>query len=186
MKEGRRHVLIAGAILVLVAGGMIALLASRGGNEEPTGDAAVTEAGSARAAASAAAARTGGPIRFLLSDRYTVGTTIDVVIENVGTRAYAFQLFYQACFLSYFDSSGRRFIIPPGTHCDILAEGTIRPGERRMLFRWRLNECVKDQWGCARSRLLPPGTYTIKGRFKPKAGGPPTRAEKTFRIIVTS
>jgi hypothetical protein len=171
---------------VTLAGGMAALLVSRGGDKERIEDAAETEAGSATTTAAAAPQRSGGPIRFLLSDRYTVGTTIDVVIENVGTRAYAFQAFYQACFLSYFDSSGRRFIIPPGTHCDMLAEETIRPGERRKLFSWSLDECVKDQWGCARSRPLPLGVYTIKGRFKPKAGGPPARVETTFTIVATS
>jgi hypothetical protein len=44
----------------------------------------------------------------------------------------------------------------------------------------------KDQWGCAESRPLPPGTYTIKGRFKPKSAGPPARVETTFRIVPTS
>ena len=81
--------------------------------------------------------------------------------------------------------SAQRFIIPPGTHCDILAEETIEPGERKKLFTWSLDECVKDEWGCLESRPLPPGTYTIKGRFKPKAGGTPVSAETTFRIVAT-
>lgn len=162
----------------------MALLASRGEGER-TEDAAQTRAGSATTTGPAESERSGGPIRFLLSDRYTAGETIDVVIENVGPKAYVFQSFYQACFLSYFDSSGRRFIIPPGTHCDMLAEETIRPGERRKLFSWSLDECIKDQWGCAKSRPLPPGAYTIKGRFKPKAAGPPARVETTFRIVAT-
>jgi hypothetical protein len=126
------------------------------------------------------------PIRFNLKDTYAAGETIDVAIENVGTRGhYVFQSLYQACFLSYFDSSGRRFIISPGTHCDMLAEETIKPGERKKLFTWSLDECVKDEWGCAKSRPLPPGTYTIKGRFKLKAGGKPARVETTFRIVAT-
>lgn len=125
------------------------------------------------------------PIRFRLAKTYTSGERITVSIENVGTRAYLFQFPYQACFLSYFDSSGRRFIIPPGTHCDVLSEETIRPGERKRLFRWSLDECVKDQWGCVESRPLPPGTYTIKGRFEPKAAGTPARVETTFRIVAT-
>jgi hypothetical protein len=94
-----------------------------------------------------------------------------------------FQSYYQACFLSYFDSSGRRFIIPRGTHCDLLAEETIRPGERRKLFSWDLHECVKDEWGCVKSRLLAPGTYTIEGRFKPKVAGPRAQAETTITIV---
>jgi hypothetical protein len=123
------------------------------------------------------------PIRFRLDDTYAVGETIDVAIANVGTQAYLFEISYQACFLSYFDSSGRRFIIPPGTHCDIRGKQTIRPGETKELFTWRLDECVKDQWGCVRSRTLPPGTYTIEGRFKPNDGGAPVRAETTFEIV---
>lgn len=123
------------------------------------------------------------PIRFRLEDSYGVGDTIDVAITNVGTRPYMFEVYYQACFLSYFDSSGRRFIIPPGTHCDIRGEQIIRPGETKQLFTWRLDECVKDLWGCVRSRTLPPGTYTIKGRFKPEVGGTPVRAETTFEIV---
>ena len=121
-----------------------------------------------------------GPIRFVFADRYVAGETVSVRIENVGTRAYVFQAYYQACHLSY---SGRRFIIPPGTHCDLLAKQTIRPGERKRLFTWNLDECVKDRWGCVKSRPLPPGTYTIKGRFKPKAAGTPARAETTFTIV---
>lgn len=123
------------------------------------------------------------PIRFDLEETYPAGDKIAVAIENVGRRAYVFQFYYQACFLSYFDSSGRRFIIPPGTHCDLLAEETIRPGERKRLFTWKLDECVKDEWGCGKSRPLPPGTYTIEGRFEPKASGTPVRVEATFGIV---
>ena len=63
-----------------------------------------------------------------------------------------FQPYYQACFLSYLDARGRRFIIPPGTHCDLLAEETFKPGERKSLFSWSLDECVKDRWGCVECR----------------------------------
>ena len=84
------------------------------------------------------------PIRFVLNDSYEAGETVTVAIENIGTKAYVFQSYYQACSLSYFDSKGRPFVIPPGTHCDLLAEETIRPGERKKLFTWKLDECVKD------------------------------------------
>ena len=122
-------------------------------------------------------------IRLLLEDSYSAGETIDLRIENVSTRAYLFEAVYAACFLSYFDASGRRFIIPPGTHCDLRSVQAIRPGERRRLFTWRLDECTEDRWGCVRSRPLPPGTYTITGRFKAKDGGPPARVEQTFQIV---
>ena len=181
-----RRVVIGGLILLLVVGGSVfALLASRGSDEDRSGVSG-RQPGSASTITTSEPESGPGPIRFVLEDSYDAGGTVDVVIENSGTRAYVFQAYYQACFLSYFDSSGRRFIIPPGTHCDLLAEQTIRPGEHRKLFRWELDECVKDRWGCLKSRPLPPGTYTIKGRFNPKAGGPPARVETTFTIVATA
>jgi hypothetical protein len=123
------------------------------------------------------------PIRFVLEDLVSVGETVKVSITNVGTRAYLYEAVYQACFLSYSDSSGRPFIIPPGTHCDILGKVAIRPGETKRLFTWSLDECVKDEWGCSRSRSLPPGTYTIEGRFRPAAGGAPVQAVTAFEIV---
>ena len=183
----KRRVLIAGFILAVLAGGSLAALAFRDGGEEPSVGAPETNEGAETSAAPTSTAppknESSGPIRFLLADRYVAGETVDVLIENVGTRGYVFQSFFQACFLSYFDSSGRRFIVPPGTHCDLLAEETIKPGERKKLFTWSLDECVKDRWGCVESRLLPPGTYTVKGRFKPKAAGTPARVETTFTIV---
>ena len=164
---------------------MVALLASRSGDEEQGAGVSTRQEGRATTTAPAESESNGGPIRFIFGDRYASGETIDVVIENVGPRAYMFESFYQACYLSYFDSSGRRFIIPPGTHCDLLAEERIRPGERKELFSWSLDECVKDQWGCVESRLLPPGAYTIKGRFMPAAGGRAARVKTTFRIVPT-
>jgi len=162
---------------------VVALLALRSEDEDRSGGVSTREEGSATTTAPAESESNGGPIRFILGDRYASGETIDVVIENVGPRAYMFESAYQACYLSYFDSSGRRFIIPPGTHCDLLAEETIRPGERKKLFTWKLDECVKDAWGCVKSRPLAPGTYTIKGLFKPKFAGPRARVETTFRIV---
>lgn len=123
-----------------------------------------------------------GTVRFLLDDVYAPGERVQVKIENVGSRSYRYQVFYAACFLSYFDSTGREITIPLGTHCDILGEDKIDPGEVRKLFGWRLNECMKDRWGCVESRPLRPGTYTVRGRFKAEYGGPPAVAETTFRI----
>jgi len=182
----RHRVLIVGLILAVLAGGSLAALALRDGGEHPSVGAPETNEGVTTSAAPASTAsptnESSGPIRFLLADRYVEGETVNVLIENVGTTPYVFQVYYQACFLRYLDSVGRRFIIPPGTHCDLLAEETIRPGERKKLFTWSLDECVKDRWGCVRSRPLPPGTYTIKGRFKPRAAGAPALAETTFTI----
>jgi hypothetical protein len=178
----RRRALVAGCILAVMAGASLAALALQEGGEEPTGGAPE----SSEAAPTSPAPTTtesSGPIRFVLADRYAAGETVDVLIENVGTRTYLFQAYYQACFLRYFDSSGRRFVIPPGTHCDLLAEEPIMPGERKKLFTWSLDECVKDRWGCVKSRPLPPGTYTIEGRFEPRTAGRPARTEATFTIV---
>jgi hypothetical protein len=179
-----RRVLIAGLIVAVPAGGTVAVLALNNGGEERSVRPAEAQERD-RDEHAPGGVREQSPIRFVLADSYAVGENVQVVIENVGTRAYVFQWRYQACFLSYFDSSGRRFIVPPGTHCDIFGEETIRPGERTELFSWSLDECVKDDWGCVESRPLPPGTYTIKGRFKPKTAGPPARVETTLRIVAT-
>ncbi len=178
----KRRVLMAGLTLVVVAGGLLAgFTFMRGGEESSSPRETQERAGTTPRPASSE--ESGSPIRFVLDERYRAGETIDVVIENVGTKAYVFESYYQACFLSYFDSSGRRFIIPPGTHCDVRAKETIRPGERKKLFRWRLDECVTDEWGCVESRPLPPGVYTIKGRFRRKGAGMPARVETTFRVV---
>jgi len=183
----RRRALVAGLVLASLAGGGLAVLALKDGGGEPSVGAPETNKGAETSAAPTSTAppqnKSSGPIRFVLADRYVAGETIDVRIENVGTEAYLYQLYFQACFLRYFDSSGRQFIIPPGTHCDLLAEQTIRPGERKNLFTWSLDQCVKDRWGCVESRPLPAGAYTIKGRFEPKGAGTPARAETTFTLV---
>jgi hypothetical protein len=121
-------------------------------------------------------------IRFALDNTYLVGDRVVVKIENIGDVSYEYQFTYQACFLSYFDSHGRKFIIPPGTHCDILGRAAIKPGETKRLFTWDLDECIKDVWGCQKSRPLRPGTYTIRGIFQQAGEGAPARAEATFEI----
>jgi hypothetical protein len=112
-----------------------------------------------------------------------------VRIANVGEGSYRYRLSvshrsqYAACPLRYFDGAGRSFIIPPGTHCDIVVYGTIEPGETKRLFNWKLDRCVKDEWGCVRSEPLPPGTYTISGRFKPENSGNSVRASTSFELL---
>jgi hypothetical protein len=181
----RRRLLLVTLLLVLLAGGSLAALALRGGDEERSAGASTSQTGGVSTTAPPKPENGAVPIRFVLNDSYEAGETVAVAIENIGTKAYVFQSYYQACSLSYFDSKGRPFIIPPGTHCDLLAEETIRPGERKKLFTWKLDECVKDAWGCVKSRPLTPGTYTIKGLFTPKFAGPRARVETTFRIVAT-
>ena len=126
------------------------------------------------------------PIRFVLNDTYTLGDTAHVQIENVGDRTYRYRLSYAACALQYFVDDGRRFIIPPGTHCDMITYGTIRPGETKSLFEWKLDECVKDDWGCVRTKPLSPGTYTITGRFQAENSGNSVSASGSFDLLPSS
>lgn len=144
---------------------------------------------SSSSSATASATAIGSPpqvpapdIRFVMHDAYPVGDRVVVRIENIGDVTYEYQFTYEACFLSYFDPQGHEFIIPPGTHCDMLGKAPIRPGETRKLFVWNLDECVKDEWGCAKSRPLDAGSYTIRGSFRPVGDGSPAQAESTFEI----
>jgi hypothetical protein len=139
----------------------------------PTGTPSPTASGAA-----------GGGIAFVLDDTYGFMDDIDVKIMNTGDRAYEYNSTgYEACDLTYRDETGREFIIPPGTHCDLIAIEQIEPGETVTLFEWQLDECIKDNWGCVKSEPLKPGTYTIEGRFKAADGGPPARAGATFEIV---
>ena len=131
--------------------------------------------------------KAGEPIRFVLEDEYALRERAVVKIENLSTRTYRYiGTSYAACYLRYFDSSGREFKIPPGTHCDIIVNAELRPGETAKLFTWRLDECVKDRWGCVKRLPLPAGTYTIRGRFRAIDGGPPARPEARFWIVGSS
>jgi hypothetical protein len=124
-----------------------------------------------------------GDIKFVLDDTYTVGDRVVVKIENVGRKPYLYQATYPACFLTFLDADGREFLIPPGTHCDILGEAAIRPGETRRLFVWELDECVRDEWGCVKERPLTPGTYTMRGTFEALKRGTRAHAEITFDVV---
>jgi hypothetical protein len=126
-----------------------------------------------------------GDLAFVLEDSYRAGEKVEVKITNQGDRAYEYNSTgYEACNLTYRDQTGRDFIIPPGTHCDLIAIEEIKPGQTVTLFEWQLDECVKDNWGCVKSEPLEPGNYTIKGRFKAADGGPPAHAETTFEIVL--
>ena len=123
-----------------------------------------------------------GEIEFVLRDRYPAGHRVPVRIRNTGDVAYEYQTMYQACDLVYRDSAGRAFLIPPGTHCDLISIAAIAPGETKLLFKWGLDECTRDAWGCVRSRPLEPGTYSIAGVFKAVESRTPARAEAMFTV----
>ncbi len=125
----------------------------------------------------------GEGIVFLLEPRYPMDHKVQVRIMNVGDRPYRYNSSgYEACELTYRDKAGDEFIIPPGTHCDLIAMADIVPGETVTLFTWHLDQCLVDDWGCLESESLPPGTYTIEGTFEASGGGPPAHAEATFEI----
>jgi hypothetical protein len=125
-----------------------------------------------------------GGIEFVLRDTYGFRDRVDVRITNTGDTAYEYNATgYEACNLTYRDEAGREFIIPPGTHCDLIAIEEIEPGETVTLFEWHLDECTKDNWGCVESEPLKPGTYTIEGSFRAVGGGPSAHAEATFEIV---
>jgi len=68
----------------------------------------------------------------------------------------------------------------------LIAYGTIKPRETELLFKWNLDECVKDAWGCVRSRPLSPGTYTITGAFRPKNAGNSVSASSSFELLASA
>jgi len=131
----------------------------------------------------------GGPVEviaFVLEETYEVGDRVAVKIVNEGSHPYLYNATgYEACELTYRDQTGREFIIPPGTHCDLVLMKEIAPGETVNLFKWDLDECTRDRWGCVEEAPLPPGTYTIEGTFRAADGSPPARAEATFEIVAT-
>jgi hypothetical protein len=120
---------------------------------------------------------------LLLGDRYQVGESVRVRLQNVSEDTFLYNPEYQACEMTYRDGAGRKFIIPPGTHCDLVVIQELRPGQTVTLFTWALEECVKDEWGCVKSEPLAPGTYTIAGEFKRTGGGDPVEARATFEIV---
>jgi hypothetical protein len=125
----------------------------------------------------------GGPLEFVLDDQYEAGEKIAVRLRNNGQRAFVYNTSYEACDMRYFDETGRRFIIPPGTHCDLIANDNVEPGDTVTLFDWKLEECVKDQWGCVEAESLEPGTYTIRGWFPPTGAGQRVAVEASFEIV---
>ncbi|HWG89843.1 MAG TPA: hypothetical protein VNZ52_03245 [Candidatus Thermoplasmatota archaeon] len=130
------------------------------------------------------------PIQFAMEPSYPQGGSIAVKVKNTGNETYQYNEMYAACDLKYFTDAGRQFKIPPGTHCDLVVMRPLPPGATVTLFTWNATECTKDLWGCAESKLLPPGTYHIRGIFTGEAregprgeyGVPTAYAGTTFRI----
>lgn len=131
-----------------------------------------------------------GLLQFRLNASYPVGSNVSVVLHNGDQVGYRYRTHYAACDLGYYTASGRKFLIPEGTHCDLANEAELKPGETKALFVWSgLKECVRDNWGCSESRTLPAGSYRIHGFFETwdsgRNGNPSSgsAANVTFRIV---
>jgi hypothetical protein len=138
--------------------------AGTGGRPEPTPDA--------------------GTLHLVVDETYAVGDRARVRLANDTGTTYVFNdTGYEACNMTYTDETGHEFIIPPGTHCDLVTMADLPPGATAFLFFWSLDECTRDDWGCVKSRPLEPGTYTISGAFEAKDGGDRTPVRATFEIV---
>jgi len=136
-------------------------------------------------------------IEFVLEDKYAPGEQIDVTIRINSNVSYIYSQIYPACVnLKFYDESPQPrpnpsgigeplspglFIIPEGTHCDLMVEMEIKPGDEAVLLTWNQEECINDQWGCAESIPVKPGRYRIVGNFR-STNGIETTAEGSFTI----
>lgn len=140
------------------------------------------------------------PIEFVMEDKYALGEPIEIRIRNNGLAHYFYHRTYPACFdLKFYDElkalhqiAGKlfarrplppgQFIIPQGTHCDLLGTSQIGPGEEVTLLTWHQQECIADAWGCVESVQVGPGTYRVVGEFHSVGRKRETLAEWTFVI----
>ena len=122
------------------------------------------------------------PLRFLLDSPLYEGGKTRVRLRNTSDRTYIYNSYYEACQMVFRDSSRREFLVPEGTHCDLVDRARLEPGETVTLFRWDLDECVEDNWGCAKARDLPQGKYMMRGWFRPRGGGDRARVTRRFHI----
>lgn len=169
------------ACAVLVAVAITGCTASGGATatDRPTASTSGTDSSSPTPSDGESATK----LQFVLGDQVRTGQTVDLRLENMDDRAYSYRDDYAACELTYTDAAGREFLIPPGTHCDLVSYATIKPGQTVTLFKWKLNECVKDRWGCVRSAPLQPGLYTVTGDFKRLDGNGSASVNTSFTVV---
>jgi len=103
-------------------------------------------------------------IVLAMNSTYRPGETAVVHARNLGTRTYT-HLAWAQCAIGFYAESGRKFVVPSGTHCDIGNQVWVEPGEQFVLFTWPLDECYRDNWGCAEKGPLPPGEYLLRATF---------------------
>lgn len=125
-------------------------------------------------------------IVFNMKDRYRLGEIIEIRLRNQSVAdTYYYQSVYPACYnLKFFDGSTERhaypyadpvpearfllpgqFVIPKGTHCDIIVEEPLGPGQEVLLLAWDQQMCTKDRWGCIEGVGVARGDYRILGEF---------------------
>lgn len=132
-------------------------------------------------------------IVFEMKDRYPLGELVEIRIRNQSATAYSYYYYHRyfpACYnLKFFDASQDRrrypreasgqepvyllpgqFIVPEGTHCDLIDEMPLRPGEMVTLLSWNQGICVKDDFGCLDSVRVAPGEYRLVGEFAQSPG----------------
>lgn len=123
-------------------------------------------------------------IAILMNDAYGLGESASIAIRNDGAVPYKYSAYQEACSLTYSDATGRRFQIPPATHCDLPQETEIAPGQTvTVLSKWGLDECTLPGFFCFGARPLPTGQYTIAGSLRSVDGS--RRAEFSKTISVT-
>ncbi len=135
-----------------------------------------------------------GNLVFDMQQEYRLGEPVEVAIRNDSNVTYYFQSTYPACYnLQFFDDSQEirpypnadpvgtqaylspgEFIVPRGTHCDLIAERSLDPGQSVVLFTWEQQMCIKDRFGCMESVPVGPGQYQFQGEFSiaPNVIGP--------------
>ncbi len=126
-----------------------------------------------------------GNLVFDMQQEYRLGEPVEVAIRNDSSVTYYFQSEYPACYnLQFFDDSQEirpypnadpvstqsyllpgEFIVPRGTHCDLIVEGSLDPGQAVVLFTWKQQMCIEDRFGCRESVPVGPGQYLFQGEF---------------------
>ena len=124
----------------------------------------------------------GAETSFCLDHPLVKGGKTRVRLRNDDDVAYRYNSAYESCDMVYRDGSGRQFLVPEGTHCDLIIPAELQPGDTVTLFKWNLDKCVKDSWGCVKERDLKAGWYHMRGRFRPVDGGDPVMVTEQFRI----
>jgi hypothetical protein len=127
-----------------------------------------------------------GPLRFVLDTPLKEGGKTAVKLQNHSEKKYRYNPYYEACEMTFRFNGGREFLVPEGTHCDLDSPTYVAPGQTVTLFKWDLDECVKDEWGCTKARDLPPRRYVMRGWFTSKDGENKVRVTRRFRIFKDS